>query len=266
VILCRSCLDGAALLLLLLLQRQHSADSRDGMLTIAEQSEELWLDATGATDATGAGELGGWGDWVDAAGSDGGGGGGGGGAAAQWPWPWGALGLDPWLTLAMALISFASEGLYGATSFGPAITFNVGWQLCYMLGLSDGTLTTVAVDMTVMEMASASLQIILLRKQVDPWLAAAVSLPCVVCTYIGQMLMIRLDGPGLKLSLAVILLSMTAYRVHANCGDRAPKEDRGPPPGLDLRRPRTLLSILFWFGVAGMVRKRLFCALCSYYK
>eukprot|EP00662_Eupelagonemidae_sp_cell21_P028823 gene28823-23320_t len=64
------------------------------------------------------------------------------------PWPWGGLGLDPWLTLAMALISFVSEGLYGATSFGPAITFNVGWQVCYLLGLSDGTLTSVAVDMT----------------------------------------------------------------------------------------------------------------------
>eukprot|EP00662_Eupelagonemidae_sp_cell21_P054449 gene54449-44993_t len=49
----------------------------------------------------------------------------------------------------MALISFVSEGLYGATSFGPAITFNVGWQVCYLLGLSDGTLTSVAVDMTV---------------------------------------------------------------------------------------------------------------------
>ena len=30
---------------------------------------------------------------------------------ADWPWPWGPLGLNPWLTLAMALISFASEGL-----------------------------------------------------------------------------------------------------------------------------------------------------------
>eukprot|EP01047_Picozoa_sp_COSAG01_P089507 COSAG01_NODE_21593_length_894_cov_2.238994_1_plen_83_part_10 len=42
------------------------------------------------------------------------------------------------LTLAMALISLLSEGLYGATSFGPAITFNVGWQVLYMIGLADG--------------------------------------------------------------------------------------------------------------------------------
>ena len=103
-------------------------------------SEEVWLDSlvdggpwdSAALGAAGAG-----------AGSSSGDGG------TDWPWPWGALGLNPWLTLAMATISFVSEGLYGATSFGPAITFNVGWQLCYMLGLSDGTLTTVAINMTV---------------------------------------------------------------------------------------------------------------------
>ena len=40
-----------------------------------------------------------------------------------------------------------------------------------MLGISDGTLTSVARDMTVMESASAALQILLLRKLVDPRLA-----------------------------------------------------------------------------------------------
>ena len=52
----------------------------------------------------------------------------------------------------MALISFCSETLYGATSFGPAITFNVGWQICFLLHLCDGTLTSVAVNM--MKMAA----------------------------------------------------------------------------------------------------------------
>lgn len=141
----------------------------------------------------------------------------------------------------------------GATSFGPAITFNVGWQLCYMLGLSDGTLTKVAIDMTVMEIASATLQIVLLRKSVDLWLAAAISIPCIVCTYIGQELMIQLDGSGLKLALAAILLFMAAYRIYANCGSRAPKANRPVPAGLDLTRKRTLLSICWWFGIAGLM-------------
>lgn len=121
-----------------------------------------------------------------------------------------------------------------------------------MLGLSDGTLTTVAINMTVMEIASASLQIILLRRCIDPWLAVAISLPCIVCTYIGQELMISLDGPGLKLSLAAILLFMTAYRVYANCGTKK-LEDHLQPPGLDLSSSRVVLSIIWWFGVAGLM-------------
>eukprot|EP01045_Picozoa_sp_COSAG04_P017835 COSAG04_NODE_1607_length_6175_cov_6.046906_2_plen_307_part_00 len=189
-------------------------------------------------------------EWEDASAS---GSGGGDTPPHEWPWPWGALGLNPFLTLALSLLSMLSEGLYGATSFGPAITFNVGWQVCYMLGLSDGTLTSVARDMTVMESASAALQILLLRKLVDPRLALAISLPCVITTYLGQLLMIQLDGPLLKLSLGVILLGMTAQRVAANCGASAPKADRPDPVGLDLRRPRTLLSILFWFGTAGLM-------------
>ena len=123
-----------------------------------------------------------------------------------------------------------------------------------MLGLSDGTLTTVAINMTVMEIASASLQIILLRKCIDPWLAVAISVPCIVCTYIGQELMICLDGPGLKLSLAVILLFMTAYRVYANCGtNKTDADTQLEPPGLDLTSSRVVLSILWWFGVAGLM-------------
>ena len=29
----------------------------------------------------------------------------------EWPWPWGALGLNPFLTLALGLLSMLSEGL-----------------------------------------------------------------------------------------------------------------------------------------------------------
>lgn len=50
---------------------------------------------------------------------------------ADWPWPWGPLGLNPWLTLAMAVISFASEGL---CKLSPAGVAAVGCH--YVLRLS----------------------------------------------------------------------------------------------------------------------------------
>jgi hypothetical protein len=80
----------------------------------------------------------------------------------------------------MGLTSWASECLYGATSFGPAITFNIGWQLCYMLGLSNGTITDVSVNMCVMETASAATQIVLLWRFIDWRLVAAMTLPTCV--------------------------------------------------------------------------------------
>jgi len=173
--------------------------------------------------------------------------------ALKWPWPWGPLGLDPWVSLATGIISFFAEGLYGATSFGPAILWNIGWQICYMMKLGDGTLTTLAVDMTVMEVTSSLVQIILLWKNIDWMLACAICLPCGLFTAIGQVLMIRLDGPWLKRALGGILFMMALQRVYANWGARAPKSDRAPPTGLDLRRPRTISSVLFWFGFAGLM-------------
>merc|ERR1712194_797441 len=42
-------------------------------------------------------------------------------------------------------------------------------------------------------------------------------------------------------------------RVYANCGERAPRSDRTPPAGLNIRKPRTLLSVFVWFSFAGLM-------------
>ena len=107
-------------------------------------------------------------------------------ALCAWPWNANSPCLNPWLALALAVTSFVSETLYGATTFGPAITFNVGWQVCYMLGLSDGTMTSVAVELTVMEIMSAALQIVILRRSIDVWLSAAIAVPLCIFTAVGQ--------------------------------------------------------------------------------
>ena len=196
----------------------------------------------------------------------------------RWPWPWDQPGMvSPELCLGMAVICILSEALYGATSFGPAITFNCGWQILYLMGIGDGTLTTVAIHMTVMETFSAALQCLLLRKLADPWLLLATSGPCCVCIFIGQYLMIALDGVWLKRALGLILFIMMLQRVWANrhlglpCGSgpaghpaaglseqRHAEKTTGAREqrkvrcgGLDLCRTRTLLSTLFWFSMAG---------------
>ena len=161
-------------------------------------------------------------------------------------------GLDPWLVVAMSITSLLSEGLYGATTFGPAITFNVGWQICYLLGLADGTLSQVTLHLTIMETASALLQCVLLRRQIDVRLALVQAMPLCSLAAIGQVFMFRLDGPWLKRSLAAVLLVMVVQRIWAH-QQRPPPRDRPPPAGLDLRRPRVLGSVVLWSGAAGLM-------------
>lgn len=152
----------------------------------------------------------------------------------------------------MALTSFCAEGLYGATSFGTAITFNVGWQLCYMLGLADGTLSSLAINLTIMETMSSALQVVWLRRHVDPRLVAAVAIPSCITVAIGQQLMLQLDGVWLKKSLGTILFLMALQRIHANYRD-PPPVDRPPPPGLDLHSLPMLRSICFWSLASGLM-------------
>eukprot|EP01052_Picozoa_sp_SAG31_P059081 SAG31_NODE_18414_length_637_cov_1.040892_1_plen_125_part_00 len=112
----------------------------------------------------------------------------------------------------MGLTSFASEALYGATSFGPAITFNIGWQLCYMVGISDGTITQVSVDMCVMETASALAQMYILHKFIDVKLAVAMVVPTCAFISIGSLLMIQLDSVNLRRTCADQFASQIVFQ------------------------------------------------------
>ena len=58
--------------------------------------------------------------------------------------------VSPGLVVMLTFTSMIAEFLYSLTSFGPAITFNVGWQACYLLGLSDGSLRGSTVNYTAM--------------------------------------------------------------------------------------------------------------------
>jgi hypothetical protein len=130
------------------------------------------------------------------------------------------------ICVALGLLSFLAEGLYGASSFGPSITFNVGWQVCYLMGLGDGSMTQVAAHLTIMEASSAALQTFHLWDSIDWPLVVARSVPC--CTFIalGQWLMILIDrtpsgGDWLKRSLGILLFLLWLKRVRALLSQRA---------------------------------------------
>jgi hypothetical protein len=121
------------------------------------------------------------------------------------------------LSVGMTFISFLAEFFYGLTSFGPAITFNIGWQILFVLGLSDGSLTSVTVNLMVMELFSASIQLAHLWKFYDVRFAIANVVPTLICTAVGTMLLILLDSVWLKRALAGLLVTLALQRVRARC-------------------------------------------------
>lgn len=182
------------------------------------------------------------------------------------------MAVSPYLYVALGVTSLISEGLYGATSFGPAITFNIAWQVCHMVGLSDGTLSEAAVNLTFLETCSSALQILLLRKWISPSLALAISVPCCVFTALGQAEMLRLDrtpegGAWLKRALGGVLLLMFVQRLVVlllrrrraaaiNLSTTAVPAMEAPalPPPRPMRNWRTArvqASTFFWFALAG---------------
>ena len=121
------------------------------------------------------------------------------------------------LAVAMSLISLLAEFFYGLTSFGPAITFNIGWQMCYVMDLSDGGLTNVTKNLMVMELFSASIQLTHLWRFADFRFALANVAPTLLFTAIGTYLLILADSVWLKRTLAVLLIAMALQRVRARC-------------------------------------------------
>ena len=182
--------------------------------------------------------------------------------------------MGPLLCLGMGLTSVFSEGLYAATTFGPAITFNIGWQICYMLGLSDGRLTEVALNMAYAEVCSGALQVVLLRRSISLPLVAAIVIPGCGFLVFGQLLMLHIEGgftegsAWLKRSLGGVLLLMFAQRILALAlaARRRPAEptdlqgsgrlEPPPPPPVPMARFltwRVQLSTFWWFGLSGVV-------------
>lgn len=184
------------------------------------------------------------------------------------------------LCLGMGITSFFSEGMYAATTFGPAITFNVGWQICYMLGLSDGRLSEVALNLTFVEIASSAVQVVLLRRIVSLPLVLACAVPGCGFLLLGQLLMIRIEdgfaegGAWLKRALGGVLLLMFAQRIAALAhaarrrrrtaklvdrstpGSSSSRLEAPLPPPVPMARFytwRVQLSTFVWFALSGVV-------------
>ena len=71
------------------------------------------------------------------------------------------------LTLGVSLTAFVAELFWGLTTFGVAITFHVGFHLCHLAGLMQGTVREVVLGLALPDVAVALVQSVRLRRGVD---------------------------------------------------------------------------------------------------
>ena len=170
------------------------------------------------------------------------------------------------LTAAVAITAFIAEVIYGCTTFGAGVTFNISVHISHLLNIGNGSVKTAVLALSVPEFAVGVVQSILYGRQCN------VLLLLVATVLIGGSLM---GGTALLLlmtdselvwvtrALGVLLLAMALESVISvnreasrkrHAGDTSPQEETalGTVPDLHNDR-RSLLVTLGCFCSSGLL-------------
>ncbi|CAE8717741.1 unnamed protein product [Polarella glacialis] len=117
----------------------------------------------------------------------------------------------------LAAVSFASailaEFAGAALGFGPAILYEISWQLCAVAGISDGQIESAIWNIIVAEALCSFTQLILLRKHFRLRLFVLFNLPMVLMLPVGTQLLGRFGQQRwAKRALGVVLLTVAAVQ------------------------------------------------------
>ncbi|CAJ1367418.1 unnamed protein product [Effrenium voratum] len=121
---------------------------------------------------------------------------------------------------ALVVASFATalcaEFAGAALGFGPAILYEISWQICGLCGLSSGGLEMAVFHILVQELPCGLLQLLLLRSFWRPRLAVLLNLPMLLALPVGTVLLERFgESPLAKQVLGGLFLALAAVQVHA---------------------------------------------------
>lgn len=136
--------------------------------------------------------------------------------------------MEVGFAVSVGVTAFLAEALYGMTTFGTAITFQVGWAISYMLGVGDGEVAGAVVNLAVAELFMASVQAVHLRRHISwplfcscaPWYVSSVVL--------GSWLLLQIHNVWLKRALGFLLLLVALFRAGSmiNCRRCGPGASR----------------------------------------
>jgi len=135
------------------------------------------------------------------------------------------------LTVGITAVAFCAEFVYGLASFGPAITYHIGFHVMHLLGLTRGTVADAMSALVVPECVMGLAQTALLHRGASAPLFFSGGFFLVCGLLLGLLLLEKIGtSVWLKRSVGLVLLLFAAERAHALASRGA---TRGANPELD---------------------------------
>lgn len=120
---------------------------------------------------------------------------------------------DGGLTFSMGITAYFAELMYGMTSFGVAICFQMGWQISHLCGVGDGEVQSAVLNLSVVEIFTGAVQVALLSGRID-WLLLLSVIPWQCgSVLLGGSLQGAIHNLWLKRSLGIFLLLVAVQRL-----------------------------------------------------
>ena len=163
------------------------------------------------------------------------------------------------LTAAIASTAFVAEALYGLTTFGGGITFNVSIHLQHLVGLSDGTIKSAILALALPEFCVSCVQCFFLWRACNLRLCLLALVTMGSCLLLAThilMMMTAAELLWLSRALGLLLMAMVVKSLLERRRTTAADSESAVPYGTvpDLRRdPRALRLALACFMSAGLL-------------
>eukprot|EP00929_Paragymnodinium_shiwhaense_P032082 TRINITY_DN17851_c0_g2_i1.p1 TRINITY_DN17851_c0_g2~~TRINITY_DN17851_c0_g2_i1.p1 ORF type:complete len:354 (-),score=47.23 TRINITY_DN17851_c0_g2_i1:576-1637(-) len=137
-----------------------------------------------------------------------------------------------------------------ALGFGPAILYQISWQLFAVVGLSSGSLQTAVGNIVVEDAPCAVVQMIWLRKSFRPRLSTYACLPVIVTLPMGTMMLERFgQSPWMRRLVGIVLVSVLVVKSQSHRWKRQSDTD-----SIDLEERRATPGVVAAVGIAGFLR------------
>lgn len=151
-----------------------------------------------------------------------------------------------------------SELAFASLGFGPALLYEISWQLFAVLGLSGGDLEEAVANIVVIEIPCGIAQMVTLRRNFRPRLTVIWNLPFVVALPVGTIILEHYGkNAWMKRALGVFFLSIVALQVYQRKRTASARTGPGRPvPKLDEepRAPSTLGAMWVALAFSGLSR------------